>query len=161
MELIMSAKQSHLIPSYSALQKGADLWVVSDPEHSLWNAKIDWYLHFQLRTYRRWKINPAYKKKWDQMLQSYNMPLFHWEAPASKALLIESSHYLPNLWTLELAYSPEWLNEVYKIWMSLNQPSLRVFAPKIFSKKTWEDNWSQISKKIATEYVLEHSFFEY
>ncbi len=87
----------------SAFKKGADLWAVAGFEENPYSAVIDWYLRFQITKH---------------------------SASLASPLLLESSRFLPNLWTLQISYTAEWPNTVYNIWKGLNRPSLRIFMPQ-------------------------------
>ena len=113
-------RPTRLLALESALKKGTDLWMVSDPEYSSWNQKIDWYLSYLMKKNRQ---------KQDHQI---------------KPLLMKTAHRLPNLWTVELSYKnkEQWLNQAHTVWKNLNRPSLRIFAPHPLSAEDIEKTWS-------------------
>ena len=56
-----------LFPS-TALKKGADLWIVSNPENSRWSAKIDWLTGFQIQKSKRYGALPDLSAQVRQMI---------------------------------------------------------------------------------------------
>ena len=137
-----------------ALKQGADLWALSDSVQSAWSAKIDWHLGFQIKK-QRLKILQKPSPKINSILKKYQIPSLKWSSSTSPLpLLIESSLYLPNLWTLEVPFSTNWLDTIYDIWCSLNQPSLRIFAPKEIKKEAIEKKWKSVSKNIKIQYII-------
>ena len=147
----MKEKLQSLSPA-QALNGGAQLWVLSNPEYSSWNYQIDWYLSFLLQKTR---INTlkATSLSSDSLIKKYKLFSFQWTPPSSFPILIDSSSYLPNLWTLELEYSSQWLHQVYEIWSSLNRPHLRIFAPKPIKKEEIEKKWKKY-KNIYVQYII-------
>ncbi len=167
-----------------AFKSGADLWIVSDPEHSSWSYKIDWHTGFLMRKIKSQKIKsistearaslektykelkeqlknlPPYKEKkqkapeisnWKSLTKSI-YPDFP-TSPKSHPILVESSFYFPNLWTVELPYTPEWLSGAYQIWHSLNRPTLRIFTPQPITAEDIERKWATHAKNITIQYV--------
>lgn len=141
-----------LISQSQALKKGAQLWILSGPEYSTWNRRIDWYLCFQMRKSRLKKVEQP-SGQTQSLLKKHRFYSFEWRSPQCYPVLIESSKYLPNLWTVELPYHIRWVNKVYDIWYSLNQPTLRIFAPHLVKEKEIEEKWRG-SKSIAIQYIL-------
>lgn len=135
-----------LISESQVFKRGADLWILSDPQHSSWHCKIDWYLCFQIKKTRSQKIQKP-SSQMQSLLKKYQISTVKWNPPRPSPLLIESSAYLPNLWTVELIYTEEWLNKVYDIWYSLNQPKLRIFAPQSIKKEKIKEKWESVAKK--------------
>ena len=141
------------ISGSQALRKGAQLWVLSEPKYSTWNHRIDWYLCFQIRRSRLKKVEPSSEQA-QALLKKYHLYSFKWRYSQYCPILIESSQYLPNLWTVELPYHREWINKVYDIWHSLNQPTLRIFAPQLVKKQEVEGKWKG-SGNIAIQYIFD------
>ena len=143
-----------LISNSQALNRGTDLWVLSDSQHSSWHSTIDWYLSFQIK-----KNKLKCFEKTDLLIQSlitkYKLPYFQWQIPLPLPVLIESSTYLPNLWTMKLSYTEEWINKVYDIWLSLNQPKLRIFAPQPIKKEKIREKWEEHANNNLIQYIIE------
>lgn len=135
-----------------ALSHGAQLWAVSNPEHSSWNYKIDWYLSFLLQKTRLNSLKAPFLSP-DSLMKKYKLSSFQWSPSSPLPILIDSSSYLPNLWTLELEYSSQWIQQVHDIWSSLNKPSLRIFAPKLTKKEEIEKKWEKY-KNISIQYIM-------
>ena len=137
-----------------AFKRGADLWILSDSKHNFWNSKIDWYLSFQIKKQKLKAIQKS-SVQTQSLLKKYQISSIQWKpSSAPLPLLIESSAYLPNLWTLEIPYTPQWLNNIYDTWCSLNQPSLRIFAPKEIKKEDIEKKWQAIAQNIPIQYII-------
>ena len=147
----MKEKIQSLSPS-QALNSGAQLWVLSNPEYSSWNYKIDWYLSFLMRKTRLNTLKNQSISS-DSLMKKYNISSFQWAPSSPFPILIDSSSYLPNLWTLELEYSSQWLHQVYNIWSSLSRPRLRIFAPKPIKKEDIEKKWEKY-KNICIQYII-------
>ena len=148
-----------------ALKKGADLWMVSDPAQNMWNQKIDWYLSFflqktrnsQLKSLRKYKADPCPILSQEiakligrvpktlffneENYKTAELPLY--KQDMKEPILIETSHRLPNLWTMELVYTnkKQWISQAHALWKNLNCPSLRVFAPSSIQAEDVETTW--------------------
>lgn len=147
----MKEKLQSLSPA-QALSGGAPLWVLSNPEYSSWNYQIDWYLSFLLQKTRLSSLKNQPISS-DSLIKKYKLSNFQWTPPSPFPILIDSSSCLPNLWTLELEYSSQWLHQVYEIWNSLDKPGLRIFAPKPIQKKEIEKKWKRY-KNIYVQYII-------
>ncbi len=140
---------------HSAFSAGCQLWVVSDPEHSVWGVRVDWHLHFQLHTLRHQKLDNLE----DTVRRRIKHPLLHpieWGSWKPLPLLVESSAFLPNRWVLEVSYHTRWLTDVYQIWSALNQPTIRVFVPGVLTKKQWIAGWTKLAgRSLLPHYVMD------
>ncbi len=148
------AEGLQLITYSQALKQGTDLWVISDAQNSSWPSKIDWYLCFQMK---KNKLNcfEASVSQIQSLIKKYKLSSFQWKAPQPLPVLIESSSHLPNLWTLKLTYSEEWINRIYDIWCSLNQPKLRIFVPQPIKKEKIIEKWEEHAKNNLIQYIME------
>ncbi len=126
-----------LLSPSKAFKPGAQLWLITDCQHSSWTSVIDWYLNFQITKNR--------KKK--NITSTPTTP---------SPLLIGSSHFLPCQQLLELPYTKHWLNQAYTIWSSLNLPSLRIFVPKPLSMSTVQKQWSESFVQFVPEPQTKH-----
>ena len=95
------------LPLSHSFSKGADLWILSEPQHSSLAKKIDWHLQFIFEKSNKSPQDP---------------------------LLIESSLYLPNTHTLFIPKQTNWLTQALESWSRLEKPSLRLFLPCFLSK---------------------------
>jgi len=138
-----------LISDSQALKKGVDLWVVSDYKHSAWVAQIDWLLGFKIRKSRQKKILQFQNTPYPTPNVQYHI------SPASP-LLVDSSKYLPNLWTVQLIYTNEWLDKIYDIWCDLHQPSVRIFTPQPIKLEKVADRWSDWVDKAMVQYTYNY-----
>ena len=144
------------VSSSQAWREGADLWVISDSQHSFWNYKIDWQMGFHIRKYRSKKIA---KISIPSSLARYSLPSFK-QDELSKEFLVESSYFLPNLWTLEVPYREGWVDRIYTLWEKLNKPRVRIFPPDLFLnsystnqfKQELREKWKTSS--VPVEYVI-------
>ncbi len=141
------------LSSSQAFKSGADLWVLNDSKYNEWTARIDWHLRFQIRKQKLKTLQPL-SLHTQALLKKYNIPDFQWKPPAPLPLLMESSFYLPNLWTIEIAYTDEWLNRIYDIWHSLNRPSLRIFAPQSMTKGKIEQKWQRAAQNTPVQCII-------
>ena len=141
--------RSNCLSYHGALSAGAQLWALPGPLHSLWNIQTDWYLHFQLKTLRQevFEAMPAQLSDVKYFLDGW---LFK-----TQPLLVESSQFLPNLLTLELAYSDEWVQGLYRIWSRLNRPILRAFIPRPLTEQKWLSQWRGLAGYDPEQYVME------
>lgn len=134
-------KSPYQIPASKAFTEGAELWLVSDPEHSPWNHKIDWYLGFWLRRHNLNQKTPTPDPKMQALLKKYQLPHHLSLLNKPQPFLLESSSKLPNLWTIELVYTTKWLQKVHSIWENLNCPSLRIFIPTTIKPEEVKQQW--------------------
>ena len=143
-----------IISNSQAFKKGTDLWVLSDSQYSSWHCKIDWYLSFQIKKNKLKHFEePASQLR--SLIIKYKLPSFQWKMSQPLPILIESSDYLPNLWTIELTYTEEWIDKIYDIWSSLNQPKLRIFAPQPIKTEKIKEKWEEHAKNNLIQYIME------
>lgn len=115
----------------SAFNPGSDLWIVPDLEKSQWTEKLDWYLNFQICRSSRHQAPrlPEYVK---DVLSETGLPKQDLTQNKQAPLMIASSELLPNKWVVILPWQDDlsqWTAEAYKVWHSLQKPTLRVFLP--------------------------------
>lgn len=126
-----------------AFSNGADLWVLPDPTVSDWANRVDWYLNFQIARARQHKA-PVIPSGLVEILQETNLalptPLSLGKAP----LMLSCQARLPAKQTVILGFDDElkeWCGQIFQIWQSLKQPSLRVFLPKRISFSQLQAAW--------------------
>ncbi len=143
----------NIIPPSLALTSGADLWVVSDSQHSRWNQKIDWYIRFQMRKNNLQKRKTT-SKEMKTLLEKHKIQINEWNLKKTSPLLVESSQFLPTYSVLELAYRDDWSQSVYEIWKSMRTPSLRIFLPFSLPFNEFKKLWSPSEKLHTIECVV-------
>ncbi len=89
------------LPSSQALIHGCDLWVLPPPKESLWTKEIDFYLNFQ--------ISKTFDPK--------------------TPLLILSLNRLPSKKNIVFSFFSNGSEIIYKKWLHLQKPSMRIFLP--------------------------------
>lgn len=132
----------------SALNQGAQLWVLPDISNSRWTLKVDWYLNFQICKANRHTLRdlPEFIEHvvHDTGLEK---PVIKYDEHST--LLIASEHLLPNKWVglipLHKNYA-QWVEQVSETWVSLQNPSLRIFLPAGHSPGDFNELWRIHSK---------------
>ena len=142
------------LSSSQAWKEGANLWIISDAEHSFWNHKIDWQMGFHIRKHRNRKLA---KINIPSSLNRYSLPSFEREK-TSEEFLFESSYFLPNLWTLEVPYREAWIDRVFSLWEKLNKPRVRIFPPDLFLNSS---STSQFEKELRQKWKTTSVLVEY
>jgi hypothetical protein len=126
----MAAK---ILDDMEAFSRGADLWVVTDREHSSWAITLDWYLNFQIARVDAWKHKTLSKELIDLAEQAEVEIIKSPFSDHLPATLIESCRLLPNRQVLYVPYkkdSTAWFEQIEEIWSGLKKPTLRMFLPK-------------------------------
>lgn len=120
------------LPQSNGLSKGADLWILQNPVHSILSKKIDWHLRFASR-------KPTVRHQ--------------------SALLVESSMDLPNQLLLFLPFHSsskmEWIQKAQQTWIHLKKPSLRLFLPSEISQVDLRSQWPVESLPYLIQVVRE------
>jgi hypothetical protein len=136
---------THVLSRASALNPGADLWIVAHLELSHWTAELDWYLNFQLCKASRHQSakTMGFLNEVTQMteLDKFELPSLN-NAP----LMIPSEMLLPNKWVVVMPGTTNfesWIKDIFKVWSDLNRPSLRVFLPPGLSSGAFQQAWIQ------------------
>ncbi len=114
----------------SALNPGAELWLVPSAVQSRWNVKIDWYLNFQICKAGR-HTSKRSADFLNYVVSETGLDKVNLNLKDNDTLLISSQNLLPNRWVAVIDNTDfkSWVNESYKVWHSLNCPTLRVFLP--------------------------------
>ncbi len=76
------------------------------------------------------------------------------DSASDSALLLPSSHRLPNLYTVELAFKSDagpWLQQAFDIWQRMQRPSLRVFLPLEINEEQLANLWPENPQATAEE----------
>lgn len=131
-----------LISQASALNPGADLWIVPDLNHSKWTSKIDWYLNFQIVKATR-RESPRISPFLNEVLENTGLSVPNFKTELAP-LLIQSQSLLPNKWVLVVDYTNDmqsWVTQIAKVWEDLQRPSLRIFLPSGQSASPLSESW--------------------
>ena len=139
-----------LLSPSKAFQPGAQLWLITDDQHSSWTSIIDWYINFQITKYRQKKNVKT------QSALNFQESIFKQKQKNSSPLLIGSSSFLTCQQLLELPYTKNWLDQAYSIWQSLNCPSLRVFLPLPIDMSKAQGYWSKSPVQFVSEPDTNH-----
>lgn len=132
----------------SALNQGAQLWVVPGSENSRWTMKIDWYLNFQISKASRHQAppSPLYLQK---VAAETGLEKTSFVTASQSPLLIPCHDLLPCRWTamvpLHKNYT-EWVLQIEKLWESLERPSFRVFLPAGQNAGGFNELWQNENK---------------
>lgn len=129
----------NLLSQSTALQPGADLWVVPQYEESHWTGKIDWMLNFIILKNLRHE-NLLIQPEMHQFIQETEFPAQkQQELTPSKMLLVLSDKLIPSKWVIHHPIPPSinnnsklkpWIKQILLSAKSLQAMSLRVFIPK-------------------------------
>lgn len=130
----------------SALNPGAELWILPDLEQSQWTARIDWYLNFQIsKALRHQKAEtPEFIQEVQAATELSPIEILN----TGSNLMIASSNHLPNKWVVVLPWNDNleaWAKEIAKVWHSLQKPGLRVFFPPKQSSGQFQLAWKNQS----------------
>ncbi len=147
------------LESLSAFSPGSKLWVVADQKHSRWAEIIDWELGFQLTRADQHK-DPIAGERLEEIVKACEMKVETPKTKDSSPLMVGSTKYLPNTYTVKIPYEGEkqsWIKNVTSVWANLNFPPVRIFLPKGIEFEEFKKHWA--SKDVAQEIsvVLESS----
>ena len=137
-----------ILSQASALNQGAQLWVVPGSENSRWTMKIDWYLNFQISKASRHRphATPLYLQK---VAAETNLGEVSFVTESESPLLIPCHDLLPCRWTamvpLHKNYG-QWVGQISKLWESLDHPSFRVFLPAGQNAGSFNELWQNQNK---------------
>ncbi len=115
----------------SALNPGAELWVMADLGKCQWTAKIDWYLNFQIVKASRHQTPPL-SEFLIGIIEKTGVEVPKMISASSAPLIIHSQPLLPNKWVAIVPYNDnfkEWMKKISTVWSQLQNPSLRIFLP--------------------------------
>ena len=127
----------------SALNPGADLWILPDTSHSTWTAKLDWYLNFQISKAVR-KDRPLVPDFTQNVLSATGLTAIPAQVPSTAPLMIASQDLLPNKWVVVMKWEGDfetWVQKNFQVWSQLKEPSLRVFLPPGQSTGVFQRLW--------------------
>lgn len=146
-----------LLSKPNAFNPGADLWIVPDSKNSAWTKRLDWHLNFQLV-----KAMPLSPRPLEtpllHVLRETNQSFSMESLPESAPLMIASSTYFPNKWTVHLSFKQdleEWCVRLAPIWRGLTEPTLRVFLPTQIKPDDFSKAWAKETKMTEFTAVLD------
>jgi hypothetical protein len=135
------------LPSASAFNPGAKLWVVPEFDQHPLIGKIDWYLNFQLsKALRHQPAQPAASIK--NLILACELPNLDFKAGEDCGILIPSGLQLPNRWVLSMPSKQRqtWVKDIHQSWSKLGRPSLRVFLPQSLSRQQFAEQWNHFEQ---------------
>lgn len=138
-------------------KSGAQVWFLPDKAHCQWSKIIDWYLNFQqsrLQSYKPQKLSPDLL----EILTEEEIPVTQINSTDNPPSLISSFQNIPNKQTIFIQFNGNlkaWTDEIFKNWLSLNRPQIRVFLPIKVSAKDFEENWEHRAPNYEIEIVLD------
>ncbi len=137
-----------ILSSASSLNPGSDLWVMPHIKQSHSSQKLDWYLNFQLRRMAPYQA-PKLAEPLVDIVSQCELPVSTNFIESQSPLMIASTQFLPNKWTVmlpnELSDLRSWTHQAYLVWTNLKNPSLRVFLPPKELTTNFQDLWSSFS----------------
>ncbi len=147
------------LESLSAFSPGSKLWIVADQVNSRWSEVIDWELGFQLTRADQHK-DPVVEKRLEEIIKACEMPLQDYSQKEKSPLMVASTRYLPNSFTVKVPYADDkatWLKSITAIWANLNFPPLRIFLPKGMEFDDVKKYWAQKDGAQEISVVLDSS----
>lgn len=127
----------------SALNPGAELWIMADASNSRWTLKVDWYLNFQVtKSSRHQTANiDSYLR---DVIEATELDQQKIAISSNDPLLIPCENLLPCRWAamipLHQSYAA-WVHEIAKVWKSLGHPALRIFLPAGQNAGSFNELW--------------------
>lgn len=136
-----------VLSSASAYNPGSDIWFIPPLASSSWSQKMNWYLNFQLSRTKNWKqwSLPEYLANTVEDIKWAELKPHKWST--NEDLLIASSNYLPNKWTLMSIILDDltiWQKTHYLTMQKLNLKSARFFLPKGISPSQFSESWKRV-----------------
>lgn len=131
----------------SALNPGSDLWIVPDFANSQWTAKLDWYLNFQICRASRHQSSPI-PDYLNYVLEETELKKPAIPVEDQAPLMIATQQLLPNKWVVLIPWNGnlgEWVQQAFKVWQNLQQPSIRLFLPPGQSSGSLQHAWQAYS----------------
>ena len=140
----------------SALNPGADLWVLPDHLNSQWTPKLDWYLNFQIIRDSR-KPRTQISNALAEIIQQTEFDLPRIPFDTNAGLLIPADKTLPARWVFTQAFNnaDDWALSIHKTWMSLGQPSLKIFLPTGLTAGQFSEHWQKVAVTGELSVVLD------
>jgi len=124
---------------------GSDLWIVPERKNSNTVQNLDWYLNFQIsKSVHHQPKNPAPQVL--EILKKCALEGYDWAPQEAEALLILSSHAVPNRWVMVLKGSDRleaWAETAATKWKKMNSPTVRVFLPQGVSTQQFDKLWKK------------------
>ena len=137
-----------ILSQASALNPGADLWILPALNESPWTSKLDWYLNFQISKASRHQSSEVPEYLNDVMEQT-EQAQFVSITQVAQPLMISSTNLLPNKWVVLVSLKDfqegTWVREAHNIWAGLQRPTLRIFLPPGQSAGQFQKEWQKHS----------------
>lgn len=128
----------------SAFAPGCDVWIVSEPESSIWTRKIDWYLNFQIMK-ASLHVMPSVSAQLRSISAANEFELDEGATQSRTApLMIASSRLVPAAKTVVVRFGGDlsaWVSSCHKVWQSLQAPRTRIFLPDGVGSERFSAAW--------------------
>ncbi|MBN8536745.1 MAG: hypothetical protein J0M15_06805 [Deltaproteobacteria bacterium] len=147
-----------VLSSNQAFNSGADLWVIPDFSNSAMAIQLDWYNNFLIgKTLRKKKL--PLDSNLNAILNETELPRYENLPSPHDVIMIPSSKPFPNRWTVMVGYEQDstlWSQKIFKLYLDLNKPSLRIFLPSNLSMNQFVESWRSFSSEEDLSIVLEN-----
>ena len=145
-----------ILDSSRAFDPGHALWIIPQDSQSHWYQRLNWLTNFQL-TANELHIRPQMHPWLIKIIQTcgINPP----EIPLAEPLLVPVGQWLPADWLIMLPIQGlshnDYIQKIHSLWIQLQRPSLRIFAPKIYPREHFETKWRSIFGEAEASFVFE------
>lgn len=147
-----------VLSSNQALNSGADLWIIPDFSNSVMAIQLDWYNNFLIgKTLRKNKY--LIDSKLNTILEETELPRYENLPSPDDVIMISSSKPFPNRWTVMVGYEQDstlWCQKIFKLYLDLKKPSLRIFLPSNLGMNQFVESWRLFSSEEDLSIVLEN-----
>ncbi len=147
-----------VLSSNQALNSGADLWIIPDFSNSVMAIQLDWYNNFLIgKTLRKNKY--LLDSKLNTILDETELPRYENLPFPGDVIMISSSKPFPNRWTVMVGYEQDstlWCQKIFKLYLDLKKPSLRIFLPSNLGMNQFVESWRLFSSEEDLSIVLEN-----
>jgi hypothetical protein len=135
----MSLQKLNMAQSFGA---GSDLWVISDDPATPLFRRMDWYLNFQITRALQHK-SQTLSPQLQTVLNENSIPTPTSSATHESPTLIQVGRQLPTqfLMIVPARNSSDWAATVQQRWVSLHNPSMRLFLPPSISIAQFQKDW--------------------
>lgn len=144
-----------ILSKHQALLEGSKLWVIPDDKYSPWNDRINWLINFQLskvQLHSEPKLSPWITNCLNECgIEPLILPKYN-------PVLIPVKNLLPAEWLCLMPVNSKmqhWVESVYKVWVQMRRPKLRVFLPTGADKEDWQNFWIQLEPNEELTVVLQ------
>ena len=141
-----SSRGPQTLFQHGALASGSKLWVIPSPEDCDWTPQLDWYLNFQISRAAFHKPQKL-SNHLQEIINENELNVVDATAKLEENpnLMIACERRLPAEMLIRvptLTDHKSWIANVYKIWLQVHKPSLRVFLPINFPISQFSNFWN-------------------